>query len=60
MAMARSMAVVTGLSYIVAGIGEPPTGFRQIVIYSAGSVAVVAFCLWAAWTSQELREPASG
>lgn len=56
----RIAAVVTGLSYIVAGVGEPLTGFRQLVIYSAGSVAVVAFCLWAAWTSRELTDAVSG
>lgn len=52
----RTAALVTGVAYIVAGIGEPLSGFRQTVIYSAGSVAVVAFCLWAARTRRELLE----
>lgn len=53
----RKAAVVTGVTYVIAGVGEPLTGFRQTVIYSVGSVAVVAFCLWAAWTARELSEP---
>ncbi|MFP5332684.1 MAG: hypothetical protein ACLGHX_10050 [Acidimicrobiia bacterium] len=52
----HTTALVTAVAYVVAGIGEPLTGFRQIVIYSAGSVAVVAFCLWAARTRRELME----
>ena len=56
----RVAALVTGLSYIMAGIGEPLTGFRQVVIYSVGSVAVVAFCLWAAWTARELGSSSDG
>ncbi len=47
-------AGVAGWGYLVVGLAEPLTGFRQLTMYSAGGVAIVAFSLWAVWAAREL------
>jgi hypothetical protein len=50
-------AAVAGVTYLVVGIGEPATGFRQFVVYSVGGIAIVAFTLWARWAARGLDPP---